>query len=103
MFKCGKLAEFVPELNIVFLVGFRRRICAEFNSHLDFFALLNLIRCDSNSEYELGLSLRYQFISFHFIHFKNSVRRGTHQQTAGFQGPLQLKCKYLIETKQLKI
>ena len=56
MFKCGKLAEFVPELNIVFLVGFRRCICAEFNSHLDFFELLNLIRCGSNSAYELGLS-----------------------------------------------
>ena len=56
MFKCGKLAEFVPKLNIVFLVGFRRRICAEFNSHLDFFELLNLIRCGSNSAYELGLS-----------------------------------------------
>ena len=55
MFKCGKLAEFVPKLNIVFLVGFRRRICAEFNSHLDFFELLNLIRCGSNSAYELGL------------------------------------------------
>ena len=45
----------MPKLNIVFLFGFRRRICAEFNSHLDFFELLTLIRCGSNSTYELGL------------------------------------------------
>ena len=64
MFKCGKLAEFVPELNIVFLVGFRRRICAEFNSHLDFFELLNLIRCGSNSAYELGLTIDFGIAVF---------------------------------------
>ena len=66
MFKCGKLAEFVPELNIVFLVGFRRRTCAEFNSHLDFFELLNLTRCGSNSAYELGLN-----------HFPENIFRAT--------------------------
>ena len=36
----------------------------EFNSHLDFFELLSLIRCGRNSAYETGLS---RCIFIHFI------------------------------------
>ena len=34
----------------------------EFNSHLDIFELLNLIRCGRNSAYETGLTVERAFI-----------------------------------------
>ena len=38
----------------------------EFNSHLDFFELLSLIRCGRNSAYETGLTM---FVAFCFPSF----------------------------------
>ena len=75
------LNQFVPNVN---QYGFRRRILPEFNSHLDFFELLNVIRCGSNTTYELGLNLNQgQLNIFRFLPNKLSISHFLARESKG--------------------